>query len=157
MENIRNSRYRERQVNRPAWVLVAGIAIISTRCLDLLLLANMLGYQGAVDVIQRALQTTVLTVILLSSVALFCAELFCALAIFKGKNIGRWGFVISQIVVSAYLWSASIGLGYPELFSLPGESHAEIFSALLFQKLPDLLVIFLLFAPKQSRLFFRHR
>ncbi|MWL73630.1 DUF2593 family protein, partial [Escherichia coli] len=45
--------------------------------------------------------------------------------------------------------------GYPELFSIPGESRQEIFKTLVMQKLPDMLVLLLLFVPAASRRFFR--
>jgi hypothetical protein len=37
----------------------------------------------------------------------------------------------------------------------PGESKREILRALFMQKLPDILVLFLLFVPASSRRFFR--
>ncbi len=51
---------------------------------------------------------------------------------------------------------ASLGYGcYPELFSIAGESKREILRALFMQKLPDMLVLLLLFIPTPSRRFFR--
>ncbi|MFV5023295.1 YbjO family protein, partial [Escherichia coli] len=45
--------------------------------------------------------------------------------------------------------------GYPELFSIPGESKREIFHSLMLQKLPDMLILMLLFVPSTSRRFFQ--
>ncbi|WP_256743189.1 YbjO family protein, partial [Cronobacter sakazakii] len=42
-----------------------------------------------------------------------------------------------------------------ELFSIAGGSRREIFHSLVMQKLPDLLVLALLFIPARSRRFFR--
>ena len=53
------------------------------------------------------------------------------------------------------LWAASLGYGYPELFSIPGESKREIFHSLMLQKLPDMLILMLLFVPSTSRRFFQ--
>ncbi|MNY71215.1 Inner membrane protein YbjO [compost metagenome] len=64
-------------------------------------------------------------------------------------------FLLTQVIATGYLWAASIGYGYPELFSIAGESKREIFRSLMLQKLPDLLVLFLLFVPASSRRFFR--
>ncbi|MEH0017856.1 YbjO family protein, partial [Citrobacter portucalensis] len=51
--------------------------------------------------------------------------------------------------------AASLGYGYPELFSIAGESRREILHTLVMQKLPDMLVLLLLFVPASSRRFFR--
>jgi hypothetical protein len=52
---------------------------------------------------------------------------------------------------------ASVGWIYPEIFSIPGESNAQIIHHTLLQKLPDVLVLGLLFVPASSRAFFRRR
>jgi hypothetical protein len=44
----------------------------------------------------------------------------------KGRNWARWLFLLTQIIVIGYLWAASLGYGYPELFSIAGESKREI-------------------------------
>ncbi len=49
--------------------------------------------------------------------------------------------------MSGYLWAASLGYGYPELFSIAGESKRDILHSPVMQKLPDLLILFLLFIP----------
>ncbi|MCA1922017.1 YbjO family protein [Buttiauxella noackiae] len=142
-------------MNAPTLVLVAAIAILSTRMLDLMLLFNMLGVRGVIDFVHRSVQTWNLTLIFLGSLVMLCIELRCAFVIMKGRNWGRWVFLATQVIAVAYLWAASLGWGYPELFSIPGESKREIFRSLMTQKLPDLLVLFLLFIPSRSRLFFK--
>lgn len=142
-------------MNAPTLVQVAAIAIITTRCLDLLLLFNLLGLRGAMDFIHRSVQTWSLTLIFLGSLLLLCVEFRCAFVILKGRSWGRWVYLLTQIIAAGYLWAASLGWGYPELFSIAGESKREIFRSLMMQKLPDLLVLFLLFVPSPSRRFFQ--
>lgn len=136
-------------------MLVAAIAILSTRILDLMLIFNLLGVSGVLDFIHRSVQTWSLTLIFLGSLVMLCVELRCAFVIMKGRSWGRWVFLGTQVISVSYLWAASLGWGYPELFSIPGESKREIFRSLMTQKLPDLLVLFLLFIPSRSRLFFK--
>ena len=142
-------------MNAPTLVQVAAIAIITTRCLDLLLLFNLLGLRGAMDFIHRSVQTWSLTLIFLGSLLLLCVEFRCAFVILKGRSWGRWVYLLTQIIAAGYLWAASLGWGYPELFSIAGESKREIFRSLMMQNLPDLLVLFLLFVPSPSRRFFQ--
>ncbi|MCP2003800.1 MULTISPECIES: YbjO family protein [Buttiauxella] len=142
-------------MNAPTLVLVAAIAILTTRILDLMLVFNLLGVSGALDFIHRSVQTWSLTLIFLASLVMLCVELRCAFVIMKGRNWGRWVFLATQVISVSYLWAASLGWGYPELFSIPGESKREILRSLMTQKLPDILVLFLLFIPSRSRLFFK--
>lgn len=55
----------------------------------------------------------------------------------------------------SYMVVASLGWVYPEIFSISGENDAEIVHRVLLQKLPDLLVLILLFVPASSRQYFR--
>ncbi len=119
------------------------------------MIVNTLGYQGALNFIHRSVQTWTLTLVFLSSLALLFIEIRCAFVIMKGRTWGRWLYLASQILATGYLWSASLGYGYPELFSIAGGSKREIFHSLFLQKTPDLLVLFLLFVPQSSRRFFR--
>ena len=73
----------------------------------------------------------------------------------KGRNWARWVYLLTQVIAAGYLWAASLGYGYPELFSIAGESKREILRTLVMQKLPDMLVLMLLFIPAGSRRFFR--
>lgn len=156
MDMIKKQRYPHAKLNTPTFVLIAAIGIITTRCLDLVLLSHMLGFSGAMDFFHRGMQTWPLRVIFFGSIIMLMTELYCAVSIIKGLNWGRWVFLLTQVIAITYLWAASLGLGYPELFSIAGDTQREILRSLFIQKLPDLLVLFLLFVPQRSRLFFRH-
>ncbi|MGV7093940.1 YbjO family protein [Siccibacter turicensis] len=155
MEWFSKQRQSHARINAPALVQVAAIAIISTRCLDLFMLFNMLGVRGVSDFVHRSVQTWSLTLVFLASLLLLCIEFRCAFVIMKGRNWGRWIYMVSQIIAAGYLGAASLGFGYPELFSIAGETPREIFTSLIMQKLPDILVVLLLFMPEESRRFFR--
>ena len=116
------------RLNVPALVQVAALAIIMIRGLDVLMIFNTLGVHGIGEFIHRSVQTWSLTLVFLSSLALVFIEIWCAF---------------------------SLVYGYPELFSIPGESKREIFHSLMLQKLPDMLILLLLFVPATSRRFFQ--
>ncbi len=139
----------------PVSVTVAGRAIIATRCLSVVLLVNELGYDNIADFVHRSTQAWDSTLIFIASQLIFFIELRCALVLMRGSNCGRWGYVATQLIVSAYMWSASMGWVYPEIFSIDGESNAAIIHALIMQKFPDVLILLLLFVPVSSRDFFR--
>ena len=155
MDMIRKQRYPHARLNTPTFVLIAAIGIMTTRCLDLVLLFNMLGFSGAMEFFHRGMQTWALRGIFFGSIIMLVTELYCAVTISKGLNWGRWVFLLTQVIAVSYLWAASLGFGYPELFSIAGETQRDILRSLFIQKLPDLLVLFLLFVPRRSRLFFR--
>lgn len=143
------------KLNVPAMVQVAAIAIITIRCVDVLMVLNVLGARGIIDFVQRSAQTWALTLIFLGSLLLVFIEILCAFSVVKGRNWARWLYLLTQLIATGYLWAASLGYGYPELFSIAGGSRREIFRSLMLQKLPDMLVLFLLFIPAPSRRFFR--
>ncbi|WP_039056400.1 YbjO family protein [Enterobacter sp. Bisph1] len=143
------------KLNVPELVQVAAIAIIIIRCVDVLMMFNLLGWRGLLDFVQRSAQTWSLTLVFLASLLLVFAEILSAFSVVKGRNWARWLYLGTQLVATGYLWAASLGYGYPELFSIAGGSRHEIFNSLMMQKLPDLLVLFLLFVPAHSRRFFR--
>ena len=152
---LRKLAHRHARLNVPALVQVAAFAIILIRGLDLLMILNLLGLQGLNEFIHRSVQTWNLTLVFLGSLALVFIEIWCAFSLVKGRNWARWIYLLTQIIAAGYLWAASLGYGYPELFSIPGESKREIFHSLVMQKLPDLLVLTLLFVPANCRRFFR--
>jgi hypothetical protein len=141
----------------PVPVMVAGSAILITRCLSVLMLANELGYDELANFVHRSAQAWDSTLIFIASQLIFLFELRCAFTLMRGNNRGRWGYVATQIIVLIYMLMASVGWIYPEIFSIPGESNAQIIHHTLLQKLPDVLVLMLLFVPASSRAFFRHR
>ncbi len=155
MDMIKKQRCPHTRLNSPTFVLIAAIGIMTTRCLDLVLLFNMLGFTGAMEFLHRGMQTWALRGIFFGSIIMLVTELYCAVAIPRGLNWGRWIFLLTQVIAVGYLWAVSLGFGYPELFSITGETQREILHSLFIQKLPDLLVLFLLFVPRRSRLFFR--
>lgn len=143
------------KLNAPVLVMVAAIAIITTRALDLFMLFDMMGVRGLKAFIYRSVQTWPLTIVFLSSLLMLCVEFRCAFVIMRGRSWGRWIFLITQLIATSYLIAASLGWGYPELFSMAGETPAAILNAVLMKKLPDIVVLSLLFIPARSRLFFR--
>ncbi|MGV4275161.1 YbjO family protein [Citrobacter farmeri] len=143
------------RLNVPALVQVAALAIILIRGLDLLMIFNTLGVRGLAEFIHRSVQTWSLTLVFLGSLVLVFVEIGCAFSLVKGRNWARWVYLLTQVIAAGYLWAASLGYGYPELFSIAGESKREILHTLVMQKLPDMLVLLLLFVPAASRRFFR--
>ncbi|WEA04554.1 YbjO family protein [Pantoea dispersa] len=141
----------------PVPVTIAGSAIIATRCISVLMLANELGYDEIANFVHRSAQAWDSTLIFIASQLIFLFELRCAFTLMRGSNAGRWGYVATQIVVLLYMLMASVGWIYPEIFSIPGENNAQIIHHTLLQKLPDVLVLLLLFVPTSSRAFFRSR
>ena len=141
----------------PVAVSVAGIAIIVTRCLSVLMLANELGYAEIVNFVHRSAQAWDSTFIFIASQLIFLFELRCAFTLMRGSNRGRWGYVGTQVIVLFYMLMASMGWIYPEIFSISGESNAQIVHHTLLQKLPDVVVLMLLFLPVSSRVFFHKR
>ncbi len=152
---LTKTSYSHARLNVPALVQVAALAIILIRCLDLLMIFNLLGVRGVNEFVHRSVQTWSLTLVFFASLMLVFTEIYCAFSLVKGKSWARWIYLLTQIVATGYLWAASLGYGYPELFSIAGETKGEIFHSLVMQKLPDMLVLFLLFVPAASRRFFR--
>lgn len=143
------------RLNVPTLVQAAALAIIMIRGLDLLMIFNTLGIRGLGEFIHRSVQTWNLTLVFLGSLMLVFIEIWCAFSLVKGRNWARWIYLLTQVIAASYLWAASLGYGYPELFSIAGESKREILRTLVMQKLPDMLVLLLLFVPAASRRFFR--
>ncbi|UWS30550.1 YbjO family protein [Erwinia pyrifoliae] len=141
----------------PVAVWVAGSSIIATRCLGVVLLANELGYEEMLNLIHRSAQAWGSTLIFIASQLVWLMELRCALALMRGHNWGRWGFLAIQAGVLLYMFFASMGWIYPEIFSIVREHDSQLIPALLLEKSPDLLVLLLLFVPVGSRRFFTCR
>lgn len=148
------TRSSHARLNVPALVQVAAFAIILIRGLDLLMILNLLGLQGLNEFIHRSVQTWNLTLVFLGSLALVFIEIWCAFSLVKGRNWARWIYLLTQIIAAGYLWAASLGYRYPGCSAFR-ESKREIFHSLVMQKLPDLLVLTLLFVPANCRRFFR--
>ena len=154
-EVFRTGKVVTRYPQAPVPVLIAGQAIIATRCLSVLLLANEMGYDGVSDFIHRSAQAWDSTLIFFASQIIFFIELRSALTLMRGSRRGRATYLITQAIVLLYLWAASMGWIYPEIFSLSGAGSIDILHNLLLHKMPDLLVLALLFLPAASRQFFQ--
>lgn len=141
----------------PVPVTIAGIAIIITRCLSVMMMAGELGYEEMANFVHRSAQAWDSTLIFVASQLIFLFELRCAFTLMRGSNRGRWGYTLSQVVVLFYMLMASVGWIYPEIFSISGENNLQIIHHTLQQKLPDVLIVLLLFVPASSRAFFRIR
>lgn len=137
----------------PVWI--AGIAIIATRCLGVVLLVNELGLTELMNFVHRSAQAWDSTLIFIASQMIFFVELRCAFALMRGHSWGRWGFLMVQVLVLIYMFVASVGWVYPEIFSIKSDNDSQVLPSLLVQKLPDILVLLLLFVPRSSRRFYR--
>lgn len=138
----------------PVPVLIAGSAIIATRLISVLLLANELGYEEILNVIHRSAQSWDATLIFIASQLIFFLELRCAIAVMRGHNWGRWIFLATQAIVLLYMLIATMTGIYPEIFSIAGENNVRIISTIIAQKFPDIVVLLLLFVPHSSRQFY---
>ncbi|WP_258057652.1 YbjO family protein, partial [Serratia marcescens] len=52
---------------------------------------------------------------------------------------------------------ATIGSVFPEVFTVEGETSGQILHVLILQKIPDVVILALLFVPAASRRFFTAR
>ena len=82
-------------------------------------------------------------------------EIWCAFSLVKGRRWARWLYLLTQITAASYFWAASLGMVIRSCSAFPGESKREIFHSLMLQKLPDMLILMLLFVPSTSRRFFQ--
>lgn len=140
--------------NIPVVIMVAGTAIIATRCLGLLMLTGNLGLEGIAAFIQTSSQSWDLTLLFLAAMTLLFLELWCGFALLRGHPLARWAYLACQVLSAGYLFFATWQGFYPEMFALPGDSAGEILYQLMLHKLPDVLLLGLLFAPWASRRFF---
>ncbi|WP_410015931.1 YbjO family protein [Sodalis sp. C49] len=141
--------------NVPVAVLVAGSAIVATRCLGMLMLTSNLGVEGVRSFIETSSRSWDLTLLFLASLTVLFVELRCGFAVMRGHSWARWYFAGCQGLSAGYLFLATWNGFYPEMFALPGASAAEISGELLMHKLPDMVIVLLLFAPISSRRFFK--
>ncbi|MGS9121270.1 YbjO family protein, partial [Salmonella enterica subsp. enterica serovar Infantis] len=82
------------------------------RCLDVLLIMNTLGLRVMCEFIHRSVQKWSLTLVFLESLVLVFVEIYCAFSLLKGRSWARWVYLATQIIVSGYLWAASLGYVY---------------------------------------------
>lgn len=64
---------------------------------------------------------------------LLCLQISCGFAVMRGRNWGRWGYVVCQCIVVLYLLLATIGSVFPEVFTVEGETSGQILHVLILQ------------------------
>ncbi len=141
-------------LNAPVAVMIAGTAIIATRCIGLIMLSNNLGVAGLQSFIETSSRSWDLTLLFLASLAILFMELRCGFGVMRGQPWARWCYVGCQFAGAGYLFVATWRGFYPEMFALSGDNAAEIFGQLLLHKSPDMVVAALLFLPPASQRFF---
>ncbi|EKN4704508.1 YbjO family protein [Yersinia ruckeri] len=139
----------------PVAVLIGGTAIIATRILGLLLLIAELGMGEIQAFIAGNLQGWDSALILLASLGLLSLEIACGRAVIRRKNWGRWCYLLCQFLVIVYMLLVSLDWLYVDVFRIEGETSIDVLRSLLMQKVPDLVIIGLLFIPFHSQRFFR--
>lgn len=131
----------------PVPVLIAGTAIIATHFLGVLLLVAELGWSGTGEFVDENLQSWDSGLILVASILLLLLEVVCGVAVCHRQNWARWCYLLCQIVVVSYLLLVSLEWLLLDVFRVEGESGTEILHSLLLQKIPDVVIIGLLFFP----------
>ncbi|HEJ9030152.1 DUF2593 family protein [Serratia sp. Lou2A] len=141
----------------PVPVMVAGTAMVAIKCISVVLLLGELGVDGAQEFVSTSAQAWDSTLIFLAGLMLLCLQISCGFAVMRGRNWGRWGYVACQCIVVLYLLLATIGSVFPEVFTVEGETSGQILHVLILQKIPDAVILALLFVPAASRRFFAAR
>lgn len=131
----------------PVPVLIAGITIIATRILGVLLLVATLGWRGVGEFISESLQSWDFGSIFFASVVLLLLDIVCGVAVCYRKNWARWCYLVCQIITIIYLLMVSLDWLYLDVFRVEGDTGSEILHSLLLQKIPDVVIIGLLFFP----------
>ncbi|CFQ94065.1 glycine/betaine ABC transporter permease [Yersinia frederiksenii] len=133
----------------PVPVLIAGTAIIATRFIGVVLLVAELGWSGTGSFIDESLQTWGSGFVFIASVLLLLLEIVCGVAVCLRQNWARWSYLLCQLLVIVYLLMVSLDwLSLDvDVFRVEGDTGAEILHSLLLQKIPDVVIIGLLFFP----------
>lgn len=133
----------------PVPVLIAGTAIIATRFIGVVLLVAELGWSGTGSFIDESLQTWGSGFVFIASVLLLLLEIVCGVAVCLRQNWARWSYLLCQLLVIIYLLMVSLDwLSLDvDVFRVEGDTGAEILHSLLLQKIPDVVIIGLLFFP----------
>ncbi|AHK20607.1 YbjO family protein [Yersinia similis] len=131
----------------PVPVVIGGTAIIATRIIGVLLLVAELGFSGVSDVISDSLQRWDTGLIFFASIVLLLLDMVCGVAVCHRRNWARWCYLICQLIIMIYLLMASLNWLEPDIFRIEGDSGAEILHSLLLQKIPDVVILGLLFFP----------
>ncbi|CNB88171.1 YbjO family protein [Yersinia pseudotuberculosis] len=131
----------------PVPVVIGGTAIIATRIIGVLLLVAELGFSGVSDFISDSLQRWDTGLIFFASIVLLLLDMVCGVAVCHRRNWARWYYLICQLIIMIYLLMASLNWLEPDIFRIEGDSGAEMLHSLLLQKIPDVVIIGLLFFP----------
>lgn len=141
----------------PVPVMVAGTAMVAIKCVSVLLLLSELGVEGALDFVNTSAQAWGSTFIFLAGMMLLYLQISSGFEVMRGRKRGRWGYLACQCVVVCYLLLATIGSVLPEMFTVEGETSGQILQLLILHKIPDVVILALLFVPATSRRFFSLR
>lgn len=144
-------------IGAPVAVMIAGIALITIRCLDVVLLFNAFGVNGMHSFVSNSSRAWDLTGLFLASLTMAFIEIRCVFGVMRAVPWTRWCYLGCQMISALYLFFATWRGFYPEMFMLPGDSAGQISYEVLMLKLPDLLIIALLFGTPSSRRFFARR
>ncbi|EKN5917767.1 TPA: YbjO family protein [Yersinia enterocolitica] len=133
----------------PVPVLIAGTAIIATRFVGVILLVATLGWGGTGSFIYESLQSWDSGLIFIASILILLLEMVCGVAVCLRQNWARWCYVACQLLVIVYLLMASLDwlVLDVDVFRIEGDTGAEILHSLLLQKIPDVVILGLLFFP----------
>ncbi|HEN3238794.1 YbjO family protein [Yersinia enterocolitica] len=133
----------------PVPVLIAGVAIIATRFVGVILLVATLGWGGTGSFIYESLQSWDSGLIFIASILILLLEMVCGVAVCLRQNWARWCYVACQLLVVVYLLMASLDwlVLDVDVFRIEGDTGAEILHSLLLQKIPDVVILGLLFFP----------
>lgn len=131
----------------PVPVVIGGTAIIATRIIGILLLVAELSFSGISAFIGESLQRWDTGLIFFVSIVLLLLEVVCGAAVCRRQNWARWCYLACQLLVMIYLLMASLAWLEQGVFRIEGNSSAEILHSLLLQKIPDVVIIGLLFFP----------
>ncbi|HHX4789535.1 TPA: YbjO family protein [Yersinia enterocolitica] len=133
----------------PVPVLIAGAAIIATRFVGVILLVATLGWGGTGSFIYESLQSWDSGLIFIASILILLLEMVCGVAVCLRQNWARWCYVACQLLVVVYLLMASLDwlVLDVDVFRIEGDTGAEILHSLLLQKIPDVVILGLLFFP----------
>ncbi|WP_459175789.1 YbjO family protein [Ewingella americana] len=141
----------------PVPVMIGASAIVATRCLEFILLFDAMGVAGLSDFVRASASSWLNCIILLASLMIVLVECRAAYAMMRGRNWGRRAFIGCQAVVVGYMLLASFDWFGPKIFRFETDTQGEFLYALLMQKIPDIVVILLLYVPPGSRRFFLRR
>ncbi|CRX71625.1 glycine/betaine ABC transporter permease [Yersinia enterocolitica] len=108
-----------------------------------------LGWEGTGSFIYESLQSWDSGLIFIASILILLLEMVCGVAVCLRQNWVRWCYVACQLLVVVYLLMASLDwlVLDVDVFRIEGDTGAEILHSLLLQKIPDVVILGLLFFP----------